>query len=236
MRLEQKCGPQTGRRKRGLGVRLAADNPASQSYIFCFCKQGGLSMFSVCRFVRNVLAVFLIAAAGVFPAHAASESSEETFEQDSVIEEAAEFFGEGAEGVAKAIEKVFADQGKPNGYIKGRELSGALVVGARYGDGTLVLKRGVQKKVHWTGPSIGFDAGGNASKVFVLVYNLSNVDDMFQRFPAVDGSLYFIAGASVNYHQSGDIILAPIRLGVGLRTGVNVGYMHYRREKSWNPF
>lgn len=159
-----------------------------------------------------------------------------SYEQQTVLKEAAEFFGAGAEGLGKIIEKVFSEQGRPNGYIKGKEVSGALVVGARYGDGTLVTKTGAPTKVHWTGPSIGFDVGGNASKVFVLVYNLPNATALYRRFPAVDGSFYWVGGVSANYHQANDIILVPIRLGVGLRTGLNVGYMHYRPKKSWNPF
>ena len=113
---------------------------------------------------------------------------------------------------------------------------GALGIGGRYGNGTLQMKGGGGASVHWAGPSIGFDAGANASKVFVLVYHLPNVDALFQRFPALDGSFYFVGGVSANYHQSGDIILAPIRLGAGLRAGVNIGYMKYTRKKTWNPF
>ena len=161
--------------------------------------------------------------------------AEETYSQDSVLMEATEFLGDGTEGVAEVIEKLFADLGRPNAYIEGQEASGALGIGARYGDGTLHFKGGGATKVHWTGPSIGFDAGANASKVFVLVYHLPNADALFQRFPAIDGSFYFVGGVSANYHQSGDIILAPIRLGGGLRAGVNVGYMKYTREKTWNP-
>ena len=162
--------------------------------------------------------------------------SDETYEEDTIIDEAAAFFGEGAEGLGDVIEKIFKDHGRPNAYIKGSEASGAIVVGARYGDGTLIQKGGGNIKVHWTGPSIGFDAGGNLSKVFVLVYHLPNSDAIFQRFPAIDGSFYYIGGVGANYHQVDNIILAPIRLGVGLRAGVNIGYMHYKREKSWNPF
>ncbi|MGR9089422.1 MAG: DUF1134 domain-containing protein [Gammaproteobacteria bacterium] len=158
-----------------------------------------------------------------------------TYTQDSVLTEAGDFLGAGAAGVAEVIEKLFADLGRPTGFIKGNEASGALGIGARYGNGTLRLKGGADHTVHWAGPSIGFDAGANASKVFVLVYHLHNVDDLFQRFPAIDGSFYFVGGVSANYHQSGDIILAPIRLGGGLRAGVNIGYMKYTREKTWNP-
>ena len=160
----------------------------------------------------------------------------EGYDQDSVIEDAADFFGESAEDVAQVIEKIFQDQGKPNAVIKGTEASGALGIGARYGNGTLHFKNGGSTSVHWTGPSVGFDAGGNVSKVYVLVYRLPSTDALMQRFPAIDGSLYFVGGISVNYHQSDNIILAPLRLGAGLRAGVNVGYMKYTRKKTWNPF
>lgn len=172
------------------------------------------------------------------PAFAVAPASaeEDTFEEETVLEEAADFFGEGAEGIGDVIEKLFKDLGRPNAYIKGEEASGALGIGARYGNGTLIMKSGGSSKVHWTGPSIGFDAGGNVAKVFVLVYDLPSIDALFQRFPAVDGSLYVVGGVSANYHQSEGINLAPIRLGAGLRSGVNVGYMKYTREKTWNPF
>ena len=162
--------------------------------------------------------------------------ADDGYSEDSVLEDAADFFGDGAEGVGDVIEKIFKEHGRPNAVIKGEEASGALGVGARYGDGTLYFKSGGSTKVHWTGPSIGFDAGANASKVYVLVYHLPSTDALMQRFPAIDGSFYFIGGISANYHQSGDIILAPMRLGAGLRAGVNVGYMKYTREKTWNPF
>jgi len=166
----------------------------------------------------------------------AAAAAEDTYDRDTVLAEARAFFGEGAEGLAEVIEKVFAEQGRPNGYIKGEEAGGAIGVGVRYGHGTLHLKSGVSRQVHWQGPSVGFDVGANAAKVFVLVYNLPSVDAVFQRFPGVDGSLYFVAGIGVNYVRSGDIVLAPIRAGVGWRQGANIGYMHVTRKKSWVPF
>ena len=162
--------------------------------------------------------------------------ADQTFAKDNVLRDASEFLGEGTAGVAEVIEKLFADLGRPNATIKGEEASGALGIGARYGNGSLQQKNGARTPVHWSGPSIGFDAGAKASKVFVLVYHLPNADALFQRFPALDGSFYLVGGVSANYHQSGDIILAPIRLGVGLRAGVNIGYMKYTRKKTWNPF
>lgn len=160
----------------------------------------------------------------------------ENYNKSTVMDDASDFFGSGAEGLGEVIEKIFKEHGQPNAVIKGEEVSGALGIGARYGNGTLTSKSGQNTTVHWTGPSIGFDAGANASKVYVLVYHLPNADSLFQRFPAIDGSLYVIGGVSANYHQSDKIILAPLRLGAGLRAGVNVGYMKYTREKTWNPF
>lgn len=158
------------------------------------------------------------------------------YDKDTVLDDAAGFFGDGAEGLGQVVEKIFRELGRPNAVIKGEEASGAFAVGARYGSGQLNTKKGGARTVHWTGPSVGFDVGANASRVYVLVYNLPNTEALFKRFPALDGSLYVVGGVSANYHQSGKIVLAPIRLGAGLRMGVNVGYMKYTREKTWNPF
>lgn len=171
----------------------------------------------------------------VFVVGITNVAAEETFAEQNILSEATAFLGDGTEGVAEVIEKLFAELGRPNAYIKGQEASGALGLGARYGNGTLKQHAGGSTAVHWSGPSVGFDAGANASKVFVLVYHLPNADALFQRFPALDGSFYFVGGVSANYHQSGNIILAPIRLGAGLRAGVNIGYMKYTRKKTWNP-
>jgi hypothetical protein len=167
---------------------------------------------------------------------AAESKDADTFDQDSVLKDAADFFGKSAEGLGKVIEKAFRDHGQPNAYIKGEEASGAITVGLRYGDGTLVSKSGESYRVYWSGPSIGFDYGGNAAKVFILVYHLTDRELLFRRYPAVDGSFYFVGGAGINYQQRDNVILAPIRLGVGLRAGASVGYIHYTKEKTYNPF
>lgn len=164
------------------------------------------------------------------------KNESDTYDQDSVLKEAEAFFGRSTEGLAKVIEKAFKDNGRPNAYVKGEEAAGAITVGLRYGNGTLVMKNGGSRRVWWQGPSIGFDFGGNVSKVFVLVYHLPNGSAIFQRFPGVDGSLYWVAGAGINYQQRNNIILAPIRLGVGLRAGASVGYMKYTATKTYNPF
>lgn len=166
----------------------------------------------------------------------AAGEEDSTYDQDSMIKAATDFFGSTAEGLAKVIEKAFKEQGRPNAFIKGEEASAALTVGLRYGDGQITMKNGGSGPVFWAGPSIGLDAGANASKVFTLVYKLPKLAAIYQRFPGVDGSLYYIGGAGLNYQRLNGITLAPIRLGVGLRAGASVGYLHYRREKSINPF
>lgn len=194
--------------------------------------------------MKNSLIVFLFSTFLLFTisnAHAAETATpapadQETYEEETILEEAADFFGEGAEGLAEVIANVFEEQGRPNGYIKGEEVGGAIAVGVRYGNGTLVLKKGATHQVYWQGPSIGFDIGADVVKVFVLIYNLQDIENIFQRFPGIGGSLYFVGGVGANYVQSGDIVLAPIRFGVGWRQGINVGYMHFTREKSLIPF
>lgn len=158
------------------------------------------------------------------------------FGQDEVVHAAAGFFGATSETVAKAVQHVFSDQGEPDGYIKGDEGSGAFVVGLRYGSGWLIRKGYEPQRVYWQGPTVGFDFGANASKSFILVYGLDQSRELFQRFPGVDGSFYFIAGIGVNYLRAGDITLAPMRTGVGLRAGVNAGYVTFTRYETANPF
>ena len=167
---------------------------------------------------------------------AAQIEKDETYSEDEILQKATEFFGQTTAGLAKGIERVFADFGKPNGVITGQEFSGSFFVGLRYGKGTLDQKKAGKWPVYWQGPSIGVDFGGNASKVLTLVYNLKKPGDLYQRFPGIDGSLYYVAGISLNYQQAGDIVLAPIRTGVGLRAGANIGYLHYSQEHSWLPF
>ncbi len=163
-------------------------------------------------------------------------ATKETYSQDEIKNEVTEFFAGTSEGLADIIQKAFKDHGRPVGYIKGTEGSGAFVVGARYGEGDLKLKSGASRHVYWQGPSIGFDFGGNMAKVFTLVYYMTNPDDIYQRFPGVEGSAYIAGGFGITYQRTNDIVLAPIRSGVGLRLGANVGYLHYTREKSINPF
>ncbi|BAK65089.1 hypothetical protein SLG_04140 [Sphingobium sp. SYK-6] len=171
------------------------------------------------------------AAAGV-PANAAAS----TYQQDDLIGAAEGVFGKGAEGLAGMIENILKDQGEPVAYIAGREASGAIGVGLRYGSGTLFHKIEGQRDVYWTGPSLGFDLGGNASKTFVLVYNLYDSQNLYKRFPAGEGTAYLVGGFTASYMRWKDVVIIPIRLGVGYRLGVNAGYMKFSEKRRWMPF
>lgn len=183
----------------------------------------------------GLTALGAMAASGLGPSALRAEE-DDTYSQNEIVEAVANFFGVTSEAAAQVVEKVFADLGRPNAYIKGEEFSGAIGVGLRYGEGTMIRKNYRNKKVYWQGPSVGFDLGANASKCFTLVYAIRRQEEIFQRFPGVEGSYYFIAGIGVNYQRSGRISLAPMRTGVGLRAGVNVGYLHYTPEQEWLPF
>lgn len=141
-----------------------------------------------------------------------------------------------AESAATAIEKLFKDRGRPVGYITGQEGGGAVGVGLRYGKGTLWMKDGRTKKLYWQGPTVGFDLGADASKVFTLVYDLTDPEYIFRRYPGVDGSAYFIGGMAVNYQRANGVTLAPIRTGVGLRLGAKIGYTSYTKKRNYLPF
>jgi hypothetical protein len=159
-----------------------------------------------------------------------------TYGEDDLIGAAEGVFGKGAEGLARMIEDLLAKQGEPNGYIVGREAGGAFILGARYGSGTLHHKVEGAQQVYWTGPSIGFDVGANAANTFVLVYNLYDSEELFKRFAAGEGQAYFVGGLNASYLRRGDVVLIPIRVGAGLRLGVNAGYMKFTKEQKWSPF
>jgi len=187
--------------------------------------------------IINRRSVALGLAAGALAPSTAFAQAQQTYSQDEIVAAAQHFFGAGAEGVATVVAHVFEDHGRPNGYIEGNEGSGAIGVGLRYGDGYLHMKgRSGTTRVYWQGPSIGFDTGGNAARVFTLAYRLPNPDAIFRRYPGVDGSAYFVGGVGVNYQERDNVVLAPMRAGVGLRLGANVGYLAYSRRRRINPF
>ncbi len=164
------------------------------------------------------------------------QGDEATYQDDDIFGAAEGVFGKGAAGLAKMLENILRKQGRPNAYIDGREASGAFVAGLRYGSGTLHHKIEGDSPVYWTGPSLGFDFGGNGAKTFVLVYNLYDSNELYKRFPAAEGDVYVIGGFTASYMRRGDVVLIPIRLGVGWRLGANVGYMRFSNKAKWSPF
>ena len=159
-----------------------------------------------------------------------------TYSRNEVMDAGHNFFGSVSSGLASAVEYVFQQSGRPNGYILGEDAGGAFIAGLRYGEGTLYTKNAGNHRVYWQGPSLGYDFGGEGSKTMVLVYNLRDPAEIYERFGGVQGSAYLVGGVSVQFQKHGDVILAPIRSGVGLRLGANVGYLKYTRKPTWNPF
>jgi hypothetical protein len=159
-----------------------------------------------------------------------------TYSQSEIVRAGHGFFGSISKGLASVIEYAFRKQGRPNGYILGEDAGGAFIAGLRYGEGRLYTKDAGTHKVYWQGPSVGYDFGGEGAKTMVLVYNLRDPSDIYHRFGGVEGSAYLVGGVSIQFQEYGDVILAPIRAGVGLRLGANVGYLKYSRKPTWNPF
>ena len=166
-----------------------------------------------------------------YPATTAAQA----YDRNEIINGASNFLGVSAESAAAAVERIFRENGRPTAYIAGEEGSAAFFGGVRYGRGLLYMKGHEPLQIYWQGPSVGFDWGGNASRSFTLCYNLQYPDMVFRRFPGVEGSAYLIAGLGVNYQRAEGITLAPIRTGLGLRLGANVGYLAYTRKRHIIP-
>lgn len=160
----------------------------------------------------------------------------DTLPREDIFSAAEGVFGKGAEGLGGIIEDILKDQGEPVAYIAGQEAGGAFVVGVRYGSGTMRHRMEGDRAVYWTGPSVGFDFGADANKVFVLVYNLHDSQKLFRRYPAAEGRAYAVGGFTASYLRRGDVVLIPVRLGVGVRLGANLGYVKFREKNSWVPF
>ena len=184
-------------------------------------------------FVRVL--IMTIALLGAF-ALSTSASRAQQYTAQEIVDSGHKFFGETSGGLATVVEKIFASYGLPNGYLLGEEGSGALIGGLTYGEGTLYTKNAGDHKVFWQGPSLGWDFGGEGSRVMMLVYNLDDISSLYNRFGGVAGSAYVIAGVGFNVLQSNRVLLVPIRTGVGARLGVNLGYLKLTERPTWNPF
>jgi len=188
-------------------------------------------------FKRLALLIAVVAAlAAPMPAAFAQGSLSDTYEGEDLIENGKEFFGSASQGLASLVERAVSQFGLPNGYILGEDAGGALFAGARYGEGVLYTRNAGEFNVYWQGPSVGFDVGGDGSKVMMLVYNLAQIQDVLGRFVGVDGSAYIVGGFGMTVIKRGDIVMVPIRSGVGARLGINIGYLKFTNEPTWNPF
>ena len=158
------------------------------------------------------------------------------YSSNELIDAGHRFFGGVSRGLALVVEKAVSEWGLPNGYVLGEEAGGAFVGGLRYGDGTLYTKNAGDLRVFWQGPSLGFDAGADGARTMMLVYNLPRTAAIFERFGGIDGSAYFIGGFGMTALTANDIVVVPIRSGVGLRLGANLGYLKFTTRPTWNPF
>jgi hypothetical protein len=159
-----------------------------------------------------------------------------TYGPDELVGAGHRFFGNVSRGLASVIERAVSQWGLPNGYVLGEEGSGAFVAGLRYGEGTLYTKNAGDLRVFWQGPSVGFDWGGDGARTMTLVYNLPSTNAIYQRFAGIDGSAYIIGGFGMTALTANNIVLVPIRSGIGLRLGANIGYLKYTPQPTWNPF
>ncbi|MDC9825197.1 DUF1134 domain-containing protein [Devosia sp. ZB163] len=163
-------------------------------------------------------------------------SLSDTFSGEELVNTGHEFFGSVAQGLASLVERAVSQFGLPNAYVLGEEAGGAIFAGARYGEGTMYTRNQGEHPLFWQGPTVGLDFGGDGSKVMMLVYNLASVSDVYGRYPGVDGSAYVVGGLGMTVIKYGDVVMVPIRSGVGARLGVNVGYLKFTQEPTWNPF
>jgi hypothetical protein len=161
---------------------------------------------------------------------------DDQFSPGELIEAGHHFFGGVSRGLAMIVQKAGSEWGQPNGYILGEEAGGAFVGGLRYGDGTLYTKNAGDRRVFWEGPTVGFDAGADGARTMMLVYNLPRTEAIFDRFGGIDGSAYFVGGLGMTALAAHDIVLVPIRTGVGFRLGANLGYLKFTSRPTWNPF
>ncbi|HTV70725.1 MAG TPA: EipA family protein [Rhizobiaceae bacterium] len=191
------------------------------------------SRFSARAVVRPILSLF---AALVAFALLAAPAKAEQYSPQEIVDTGHRFFGATSGGLATVIEKIFSQYGLPNGYVLGEEGSGAIVGGLTYGEGMLYTKNAGDHKVFWQGPSLGWDFGGNGSRTMMLVYNLDDVSHLYKRYAGVAGSAYAIAGLGFNVLKNQNVLLVPVRTGVGARLGLNLGYLKLTEQPTWNPF
>ena len=171
---------------------------------------------------------------GVAPSQPPPTASQ--YSSNEIIDAGHHFFGSVSHGLAMVVEKAVSKWGLPNGYILGEEASGAFIGGLRYGDGTLYTRNAGDVRVFWEGPSVGFDAGADGARTMMLVYSLPQTGAIFDRFGGINGSAYLVGGFGMTALTANNIVLVPIRSGIGLRLGANIGYLKFTEAPTWNPF
>jgi hypothetical protein len=170
------------------------------------------------------------------PEYQAQQGQGPHYSSNEIVDAGHRFFGTISRGLAQIVEKAGSQFGLPNGYVLGQEAGGAVVAGVRYGEGILYTKNAGDLRVFWQGPSVGFDFGGEGARTMMLVYNLPATDAIYQRFAGIDGSAYFVGGLGMTALTMNNIVVVPIRTGVGMRLGANVGYLKFTPTATWNPF
>ena len=193
-------------------------------------------MRSVLRTIAAVLILTGAGIAGLSAQQAPLPPQPGGFGPGELVNAGHQFFGTISRGLAQVIEKAISLWGLPNGYVLGQEASGAFVAGLRYGEGVLYTKNAGDLRVYWQGPTVGFDAGGEGARTMMLVYNLPSTGAVYQRFAGIDGSAYFVGGFGMTALTANNIVVVPIRSGVGFRLGANVGYLKVTPAATWNPF
>ena len=188
---------------------------------------------------RGFVGLTIVGGAAVLARAASADAppdAPQTFTVDEIVDDGHQFFGSLSRGLAEVVQEAGRRWGLPNAYVLGQEASAAFVGGLRYGEGKMYTRNAGDQPIYWQGPSVGFDAGADGDRTMMLVYNLPAVDAVFRRFGGIDGSAYFIGGIGFTALNSDDIVVAPIRTGVGARLGVNVSYLKFTQRATWNPF
>ena len=194
--------------------------------------------------LRAILLLAALAFAAVAPASAQSQGYGQgpgqpppgTYSSNEILDAGHRFFGGVSRDLALVIEKAVSQWGQPNGYILGQEASAAITVGLRYGEGMMYTRNAGNRKIFWQGPSLGFDLGGDGARTMMLVYNLHSVDEIYKRFAGISGSAYLVGGFGMTALTAGNSVVVPIRSGLGMRLGANIGYLKFTDQATWNPF
>lgn len=196
-----------------------------------------ISFIAAAAFAAFVGALPLqVSAQSMQPAYSSNPGNPNSFNSNELVDSGHQFFGSASRGLALTVQEAVRRWGEPNGYILGQEASGAIIGGLRYGEGKLFTRNAGERKIFWQGPSVGFDFGGEGARTMMLVYNMPFTDALYKRFVGIDGSAYFIGGFGMTALAADEMIVVPIRTGVGARLGVNMGYLKFTPEPTWNPF